>query len=262
MSSVFVVIMAKNEAHHIGDCIDSVLWADTVMLSDSYSDDGTTDIAAAKGALIRQHQFVNFSVNRNLALADAEAAGADWVFFIDADERANPELGAEIREVLSRDEVGWWVPRFNSMWGQVMRGGGWYPDTQLRLLKLGHAHYDPGREVHEIVELDGTAGTLQNHLFHYNYNSLTHFRQKQRRYAEFEARILLGQGVRAKPWTYLTMPLREFRRRYLQLQGYRDGWRGLQLCSLMAWYTLHTYLRLRKLRAQPTLSERAPEQPD
>ncbi len=218
------------------------------MLADSFSDDGTTDIAREKGAVIRQHKFINFSVNRNLALDDAAELGAAWVFFIDADERATPELGAEIRRVIAeRPEVGWWVPRYNVMWGHVLKGGGWYPDAQLRLLKIGHARYDPTREVHEIVQLDGAEATLKAHLTHYNYESPAHFRLKQNRYLEFEAEILHKQGIRAKPWTYLSMPAREFWRRYITLKGYKDGWLGLELCGLMAWYVFKTYLRLRRL---------------
>lgn len=248
MPKIIAVILAKNEADHIAACIDSVQWADAVMLADSHSDDGTVETAAQKGALIYQHDFVNFSVNRNLALKDAQAEGADWVFFIDADERATPELAAEVRQVTeTRPEAGWWIPRYNVMWGHTLRGGGWYPDAQLRLLKVDRASYDPTREVHEIVQLQGNAGTLKAHFIHYNYDSLAHFYAKQSRYLEFEAQILHKQGIRAKPWTYLTMPLREFYRRYVRLQGYKDGVVGLQLCGLMAWYMLQTYLRLRRL---------------
>ena len=105
-------------------------------------------------------------------------------------------------------------------------------------------------EVHETVELTGQAGTLQEHLIHYNYDSIQHFMSKLNRYIDYEAKILYKQGIRAKPWTYLSMPLREFHRRYVKLAGYRDGWVGLQLCSLMAWYMLQTYLRLRQMYQQ------------
>lgn len=247
MTRIVAVVMAKNEVRHIGDCLDSLGWADAVMLSDSFSDDGTTEVARRKGVLVRQHTFVNFAVNRNRALDDAAEIGADWVFFLDADERATPELAAEIRSVVDRPEVGWWAPRYNIMWGHTMKGGGWYPDAQLRLLKIGYTRYDPSREVHETVMLDGQAGTLKSHFIHYNYESLTQFHDKQNRYTDFEAKILRDQGVRARPWTYLTMPLREFHRRYIRLAGYKDGWVGLQLCGLMAWYTFQRYLRLRQL---------------
>ena len=94
------------------------------------------------------------------------------------------------------------------------------------------------------------ADNLKEHLIHYNYDSLTQFKHKQNRYIDFEAKILKEKGIRAKPWTYLTMPLREFRRRYFLLQGYKDGWVGLQVCGLMGWYMFISYWRLRKLHGQ------------
>jgi glycosyltransferase involved in cell wall biosynthesis len=251
MPKLIAVILTKNEARHIGECIQSVTWADDVLISDSYSNDGTVEIAHQMGATVIQHPFANFAEQRNTALCDGQAMGAEWVFFIDADERATPELGAEMAHAIrDRTTAGWWVPRYNYIMGHKMRGGGWYPDHQLRLLHVDHAHYDPSREVHEIVDLDGEAGYLQEHLIHYNYDSLAHFRTKQSRYLEFEARILYDQGVCPRPWTYLSMPLREFWRRYVVLKGYHDGWVGLLLCGLMAWYTFRTYLRLASLGRQ------------
>jgi glycosyltransferase involved in cell wall biosynthesis len=246
---LIAAILTKNEARHIAECIQSVAWADGVLVSDSYSDDGTIEIAQNLGATITQHPFVNFAAQRNTTIADAKAMEADWVFFIDADERATPELADEIRTAIRIDDiVGWWVPRYNYIMGHKMRGGGWYPDRQLRLLRVGRAYYDPTREVHETVTLDGEADYLQEHLIHYNYDTLAHFRAKQMRYLDFEARILEQQSVRPRPWTYLSMPLREFWRRYVALKGYRDGGIGLLLCGLMAWYTFRTYLRLSQIR--------------
>jgi len=251
MTKLIATILTKNEARHIGDCIKSVQWADAVTVEDSFSNDGTIEIAEGLGAKVFQHEFINFAAARNNALKNARSLGGDWIFFIDADERVTPELAEEIQNVIKQDDtVGWWVPRYNIMWGHTMRGGGWYPDRQLRLMKIDAAHYDPEREVHEIVMLDGQADNLKEHLVHYNYDSLAQFKHKQNRYIDFEAKILKAKGIRAKPWTYLTMPLREFRRRYFLLQGYKDGWVGLQVCSLMGWYIFISYWRLRKLYEQ------------
>jgi glycosyltransferase involved in cell wall biosynthesis len=218
------------------------------MLEDSFSDDSTVQIAKDLGAQVFQHKFVNFAVARNKALSDARALETEWILFVDADERVTPELAEEIRQAIKKNDMaGWWMPRYNVMWGHVMRGGGWYPDYQLRLMQVRAAHYDPERQVHEIVVLTGQAGYLKEHLIHYNYDSLLQFKFKQDRYIDYEARILKEKGIRAKPWTYLTMPVREFHRRYLSLKGYKDGWVGLQVCSLMSWYMFLTYLRLRKL---------------
>jgi hypothetical protein len=249
MPTLLAVILTRNEERNIRDCIQSVSWADGVLISDSYSEDGTPHIACQMGATVVQHPFVNFAEQRNLALADAQAAGAEWVLFIDADERATPELAREISGVLQHGTPsGWWVPRFNYIMGHKMRGGGWYPDHQLRLLRVGCAHYDPTREVHEVVVLDGEAGYLREHLIHYNYDTLAQFRAKQNRYQELETRILYKEGVQLRPWTFLSMPLREFWRRYVVLKGYRDGWVGLLLCGLMGWYTFRSYQRLGRLR--------------
>jgi (heptosyl)LPS beta-1,4-glucosyltransferase len=256
MTRIIAAILTKNEAGHIGDCIKSVQWADQVILEDSFSDDGTTAIARHLNAKIFKSEFINFAVARNTALKNAKTLGADWVLFVDADELVTPELGQEIQQVVTNsDMAGWWIPRYNVMWGHTMRGGGWYPDYQLRLMQVDAARYDSERQVHEIVILDGQAGYLKEHLLHYNYDSLAQFKLKQNRYIGLEARILKEKGVRAKPWTYLTMPWREFYRRYFSLQGYKDGWVGLQVCALMSWYMFVTYLRLRKLYQTDSLSD-------
>jgi glycosyltransferase involved in cell wall biosynthesis len=248
MSKIIAAILTKNEARHIGACLATLQWADGIILEDSFSDDGTVEIAQTLGAQVFQNKFVNFAVARNTALQNALELGGEWLLFVDADERVTPELEQEIKKVVTNGEVvGWWVPRYNVMWGHTMRGGGWYPDHQLRLMRLDAAHYDPERQVHEIVILKGPEGYLKEHLIHYNYDTLAQFKFKQKRYLDFEAKILKEKGIRAKPWTYLTMPLREFWRRYVSLQGYKDGRVGLQVCTLMGWYMFVTYLRLRKM---------------
>jgi hypothetical protein len=252
MSKIIAAILTKNEARHIGDCIKSVQWVDEVILEDSFSDDGTTVIARNLNAHIFKSEFINFAVARNTALNNAKRLGAEWMLFVDADERVTPELAQEIQAAVKNNAVaGWWIPRYNIMWGHTMRGGGWYPDHQLRLMRVDAARYDSERQVHEIVVLDGQAGYLKEHLLHYNYDTLAQFKDKQDRYINLEAKILKEKGIRAKPWTYLTMPLREFYRRYRSLQGYKDGWVGLQVCTLMSWYMFVTYLRLRRLHNNP-----------
>lgn len=242
------VVLTRNEERHIGDCLDSLAWADERLVFDDFSTDHTVEIARTHGARVVQRALDNFAAQRNAAL---QAVEAGWVLFVDADERVTPALAHEVQQAIAADgegtRAGWWIPRHNYMLGHRMRGGGWYPDYQLRLLRRGRARYDPARPVHETVLLDGEAGYLQNPLIHYNYDSVAQFRAKMMRYTRLEAHILRNQGVRARPWTYVTMPLREFWRRFVRLGGYRDHLYGLLFCGLMAWYTLVTYLRLRTL---------------
>ena len=240
-----VVILTKNEEHNIAACIESVRWADDVVVFDSFSQDRTVEIAQELGARVIQRPFHNYADQRNAAL---EAVESRWVFFVDADERATPELAAEVRQVVEdKTKVGWWVPRHNYIFGRLTRHAGWFPDYQLRLLKRGHARYDPTREVHEVVILDGQAGYLKNVLIHYNYNNLSQFLERQSRYTDYEARILYEQGIRPRWRNFILQPLREFRRRYVSLQGWKDGFHGLLLSSLMAYYNFVMYVRLRRL---------------
>lgn len=248
--SLAAVVLTRNEEPHIGACLDSLAWVPQRFIVDDSSSDRTADIAREKGAVVIDHRLENFAAQRDFALGVVET---DWVLFVDADERVTPALAAEVKEVLSgpdRPEVaGWWIPRHNMMIGHRMRGGGWYPDHQLRLLRRTKACYDPSHPVHEIVVLDGEAGYLEGHLLHYNYDSVAQFRRKMRRYTVFEAQILLGQGTRLRPWTQWSMPPREFWRRFVTLGGYRDHAYGLLFCGLMAWYTFITYRRLGRLRS-------------
>jgi glycosyltransferase involved in cell wall biosynthesis len=249
-AELMAVVLTRNEERHIGDCLDSLAWADERVVFDDFSDDRTAEIARARGARVMRHALENFAAQRNAALRILDA---EWIFFVDADERATPELANEVRRVISyhdeKKRAGWWVPRHNYMIGHRMRGGGWYPDHQLRLLRRECASYDLAHPVHEIVILDGEAGYLRNPFLHYNYDSISQFRRKMSRYTEFEARILNEQGTRVRPWTHVTMPVREFWRRFVTLQGYRDHLYGLIFCGLMGWYTWLTYRRLRQLPA-------------
>ena len=244
--SLTVVVLAKDEEHNIAQCLAGLQWADLVMVVlDSRSTDRTGEIAQCMGAVVHPHPFRDYASQRNAAL---KVVDTEWVFFVDADERVTPELASEIRKVVTDDsKVGWWVPRHNHIFGRIIRHAGWYPDYQLRLFHRHHACYDPEKPVHEVVVLDGTAGYLENPLVHYNYRTLAEFRDRQGRYTVYEAEELLREGIRPRCHTFILQPLREFRRRYLTLQGYRDGVHGMVLSLLMAWYTFQRYRVLREL---------------
>ncbi len=247
MNKLTAIILTYNESEHIVACIESLQFADSVLVFDSYSTDSTVELARQAGADILQRPFDNYAAQRNAAL-EAVSGQTEWVLFVDADERVPPELADEILAVLDQpDYAGWQVPRHNYIFGRLTKGAGWYPDYQLRLLRVGYARYDPTRHVHEVVQLEGKLGTLQNPLVHYNYRDMQQFRAKQQRYSAYEANILFEQGVRPKPQNYILQPLRHFRWRYLTLKGYRDGWHGLRLSLLMAWYEFRKYWLLRQL---------------
>ena len=132
------------------------------------------------------------------------------------------------------DFSGYWVPRRNRIFGHWMRGTGWAPDLQLRLMDRRHAVYDRERPVHELAEIDGGVGHLQCELAHLSYEGVREFRGRQRVYAELVADGLIRSGVRRRVTAVFFQPVREFCRRMIAMRGYRDGLVGFLLAILMA----------------------------
>lgn len=251
MTQLTAIILTRNEAAHITACIESLAWADSILVFDSISTDETVAMAEQSGATVRQRPFDNYAAQRNAALDEVVT---DWVFFVDADERGTPELGQEIRRVIStRSEAAWNVPRHNYIFGRLTLGAGWYPDYQLRLLRYGTTRYS--RPVHEIGEVDGVIGYLKNPLIHLNYRDFEQFKQKQRFYVKTDARILKDEGVRPRPHNYILQPWRQFWWRFVTLGGYRDGLHGLRLSAAMAYYEWRKYRRLAELWAKPEMAD-------
>lgn len=247
MNRISAVVLTLNEARHIGACLEALAWADDRLVFDSFSTDATVEIAQQAGARVIQHAFENYAQQRNAAL-DAARGVAEWVFFVDADERCTPELADEIRAVVGAPHHDVYsVPRHNYLFGKLTLGAGWYPDAQARLFRVGRAGFDPRREVHEVAAFQGDMGYLTHELIHYNYDDVDQFHAKQRKYAEYDAGILFKQGVRPKLRNFVLQPAREFRRRFFSLKGYRDGVHGLRLSALTAYYTFDMYRRLARM---------------
>lgn len=239
-----VIIPTLNEAHNIQDCLASVNWAERRVVFDCYSDDDTVRLARQASAEVLQHPFENYAQFHNAAMDQIDA---DWILFVDADERVTPELAAEIQALLADgcDEVLWWVPRHNYIFGRLTKGAGWYPDYQPRLLRKDYVYWE--RPVHEIAVADGPEGYLEQPLIHYNYDDLADFKARQERYNEYDAQILYQEGVCPHIYTPYTQCLRQFWWRFVTLDGLRDGLHGLRLSVLMAYYELKKYRRLRGL---------------
>jgi len=256
-----VAIPAKNEERYIAGCIESVqgLADEVLVLLDTESADRTGELCRERGTRIERAAFVSFAHMRNQAL---DLCRFPWVFFLDADERATPELGTEMAGIAADEPepadadavVGYWIPRHNYFFRRPVRHAGWYPDHQLRLLLRARARYPEEQRVHEVVQLNGRTERLAGHLLHYNVDTLAEFQAKQRRYARLEAEMLWEKGQRGRPRKVITQPLREFWRRYVTLAGWRDGVLGLFLCAAMGYYTGRTYWNLLRMKSVGTLA--------
>ncbi len=244
--TVSAVILAHDELDLIQGCVASVAWADEILVID----DGTTDrlrpLAEEAGASVVVRSWQGFPQQRNAGL---KLATCDWLLFVDADERVPPSLAREIRQTTTSagETVGYWVPRRNVIAGEWVRHAGWWPDRQLRLIRRGHAHYDESRVVHELPILDGPDGTLTEPFLHLNYQTLADLREKQRHYAHLEAVALWESGIRPRPHSIVLQPIREFRRRTIELGGIRQGLMGARLGLEMALASFWTYRELRAM---------------
>ncbi|MGP8049545.1 MAG: glycosyltransferase family 2 protein [Desulfobaccales bacterium] len=270
---VSVLVCTKNEARNLKACLESVAWAGDLVVLDSGSDDDTVNIARRLGARVVQRPFDNFSAHKNWALDNLDFAH-DWVLILDADERVSPALAREIAAAVARpgEVCGYYLARQNFFCGKWIRHGGWFPDYNLRLLKLGRGRYE-SRLVHEHVLLDGPAGYLENPLAHDDYKGLERYFDRHNLYSSLEAveaaRIIraAGQPARSLPaalrtrgperrrflknLAYRYLPARaliKFLWMYLLRLGFLDGRLGFRYCLLHAFYEYQVSLKLEELR--------------
>lgn len=233
--TITAVVLTLNEERHLPDCLKSLrpVTSDVIVL-DSGSTDRTVNVALAAGARVEHRAFNGWASQRNAALDLVECAG--WILFLDADERLTVEGAREIlkRVTQSGDEVAaFWLPRRNVFFGKQLKGGGWWPDHQARLLRTGRARFDEARQVHEFAIIDGESERLMEPLIHINYESRREFIRKQREYTL--RRVRSSASVECpRRRAYVSGPTREFRRRFVALAGYRDGVTGLFLAAVLS----------------------------
>lgn len=233
LSEITVVVLTLNEEGHLAGCLRSTRpLTNNILVVDSGSNDDTLRIARGYGANVVHSPFHGFASQRNKALS---MVTTPWTLFLDADERLTLELCNEVRECILKAEIstaGFWIPRRNLVVGRSLRGGGWWPDRQARLIRAGRGYYDPEREVHEVVCFDGDTGELTQPIIHINYDSWNEVLTRQRQYT---LRLVdAGLVAPARPISYLSRPAREFTRRFVLLGGYRDGLTGFALAAVMA----------------------------
>lgn len=242
--SLSVIVIAQNEAAHIGACLGSAKFADEMVVVDGGSTDGTARLAAAAGArVIVNAQWPGFGPQKNRALA---AATGDWVLSLDADERVTPELAAQIRAIVHANDpacVGYMLPRLTSFCGEWMRHGDWYPDRVLRLFRRESGRFTPDI-VHERVVVDGAVGVLSGHLLHYSMPDLESAIDKLNRYSSLSANERFRIGRQGGLGRAIGHGLWAFVRSYALKRGFLDGRLGFILAVSIAEGTYYRYLKL------------------
>jgi len=244
--AVSVLLPTYNAEETVRATLESVKWADEILVVDSYSKDATLKICSEYGARIIQHEYINSAKQKNWALAQCRH---QWVLQIDTDEVISPELRQEIETALTSvesDVHAFRMPRRNYFLGKWVRYGGLYPDYQVRVFR-GDLGKWREREVHAHVEVPGQIRTLQNDLIHSGMEYLTRQVRNLDRYTRYEADELKKNGKRFRWHDLILRPFGVFLYRYLRLQGFREGWRGLIYCSYMSFYVFMIRAKLWEL---------------
>ncbi|AJI93619.1 glycosyl transferase 2 family protein [Yersinia ruckeri] len=239
-----VVMITKNEASLLPDCLDSVSWADEIIILDSGSEDGTLDLARQYGAQVySNHQWQGFGKQRQLA---QQYATGDYILMIDADERVTPQLKASIETVLieADDNTVYSCARRNLFLGRFMRHSGWYPDRVTRLY-AHHLYQYNDNLVHESLNT-GVAKIipLKGDLLHLTCRDFFAFQRKQLSYAEAWATQRHQQGKSCSYFSILSHTLGAFCKTWLFRAGFLDGKQGLLLAVVNAQYTFNKYAAL------------------
>ncbi|RJP77679.1 MAG: glycosyltransferase family 2 protein [Candidatus Zixiibacteriota bacterium] len=251
--SLTVCIIAHNEEEKLPEVLESVRFADEVIVADCGSRDETNLIARSFGARVfSRPNLANLNINKNFTFDQAKS---EWILCLDADEVVPPETAREIQEVIRRKpaQAGFYLPRRNHFFGQWLRHGGQYPDWQLRLFRRGQGRF-PEAHIHERLKVEGTVGRLRHPLDHYPYSTPEDIRRKLDFYTAFEAEHLYRTGVRPSPLHALRLlyatPAQRFLRRYLLKGGFLDGRPGLQAALMDVRNFRQRYRKLRTLAAK------------
>jgi glycosyltransferase involved in cell wall biosynthesis len=244
---ISATIITLNEETNIRDACESVAWADEIIVVDAHSTDSTREIAESCGARVINREWPGFAAQKQFA---TEQAAHDWVFSLDADERVSDELKASIDVLLQMPDGQpvdcYRIARRSYYQGRWIRGGGWYPDWQMRLFRKSKGHWSP-RHIHESVKMDEGArmGLLDGDILHYSVkDSAHHHRMIGERYAPLAAQQMFEEGRRTSSIKIATAGPAAFVRSFILKGGFRDGLAGLTIARFAAHHAFLKHVML------------------
>ena len=260
MQKLSVIIPCHNEEAMIEGCLQSVRFADEIMVVDSFSTDRTLEIARRYASCVLQHEYVNSATQKNWAIPQAKYP---WVLIVDSDERVTPELQQEIRQILEKPAGdGYWIRRRNFFLGKEIKHGAWNSDKVLRLFRRDLGRYQ-SKHVHAEIELRGQAGWCREKLLHYSYRSLDDYLRKVGRYTSWGALNARDKGARGSGPQILGHAAWSFLKSYFLKRGFLDGTEGLIIALMEASSSFLKYAKLYEIqRANRTGENGMQENPD
>lgn len=247
---ISAVILSYNNEKEIERCIDSLSWADEIIVIDSFSSDRTASICRQKGAKVFQYGFSTFGKLRNLGLLHASH---EWIFSLDTDEVASEDAIKEVQAIAQNPNSKdiYFVPRLNTVFGRELKYGGWFPDyRQPQFFKRDALVYREDDDVHEGFELKGMCGYLKNHIYQFPFDNLDHYLKKMERYSTLMAKRMLKEGRKFSVMQLLIRPGFTFFKRYFLRGGFRDGFHGFLMAKLYSFYTFQKYAKFWELSSE------------
>ena len=246
MATLSVIVITKNEAESIKTCLESVRWADEIIVVDSGSTDDTVAICREYTDKVFITDWPGFGAQKNRAL---DLATGQWVLSLDADEHITPELRDEIQAAINDPggNVAFRIPRLSSYCGRPMRHGGWWPDYVIRLLLRRHGRFSDDI-VHERLVVNGPTGTFSNPIIHQAFENLEEVIQTMNNYSTAGARMMHKEERKAGLLTALSHGFWSFVHTYIVRAGFLDGREGFMLAVSNAEGTYYRYLKLRFMK--------------
>lgn len=232
MQAISATLITHNEENNIAQALKSLSWADEILVVDSGSSDATVEICRGFQSTILHRDWTGYVDQKNFAL---EKARNDWVFSLDADERASPELISEIRELNRKgfSSPGYRIPRVAYFMGRWIRHGGWYPDYQLRLFDRRSGRWEGGH-VHESFKVKGSSAFLSGEILHYSYRNISDYLERLETYSSLAALDYRQRGKKATLPGLMFNPLAAFLKSYLLKRGFLDGTPGFMVAAMGA----------------------------
>ena len=239
---ISAVLIALDEERNIGAALESLAWADEVLVIDGGSRDNTIAECRTRGAKVIEHAFSNYVDQKNFAL---DEASHNWVLSLDADERVTNALTEEIQSMaLSGFQAqGYRIPRVSYYLGRFVRSTAWYPDHQLRLFDRRQGRWQ-GQYVHESVRINAEAGKLRGEILHYSYDSISDHASRLNRYSGLAAEQMCDAGRRSSLFPALVFPPFVFLKNYVIKAGFTDGSVGFIVSVMNAYYVFLKYIKL------------------
>ncbi|NQY28264.1 MAG: glycosyltransferase family 2 protein [Flavobacteriaceae bacterium] len=242
------LVITYNEEDNINELIENLSFADEIIIVDSFSTDNTAQkIKQFKKVTLIQHKFTNFSEQRNYAL---QYANHEWVLFIDADERVSPKLKREIHKTINNtdnDIIAYEMYRKFYYQKKLVRFSGWQTDKVFRLYNKNNASYKSDLFVHELLDINGETGVLNEKLQHFSFNNYSDYKGKMIHYATLRAKELHIQKLKPNAFHFYIKPFYRFFNHYILRLGILDGKKGIIISYLSAYYVYRRYVELNKL---------------